>query len=314
MSELPADRVKVLYIVGAGRSGSTIVDNVLGQIPGYFSAGEIVYFWQRMLVEGRRCGCGSVGNECEVWARVIDQLGTPNEATVNLMIGRTRSEMRIRHVPVMLTSRGMARTRENLGPEYRDLLGGLYRSIAAVSGAQVVVDSSKFPGYGSVVADLPEVDMRVLHLVRDSRAVAYSWLRKKDQPDTDAIAHMMQRRPGTVAPRWMTANVASEALWRRTPGSYVRIRYEDFVADPQTTLDGALQGLGMNPVPGGIIDNGYVHLGTNHTISGNPSRFATGAIRLRDDDEWKIKMSPKDSRLVTAVTWPLLLRYGYSRN
>jgi len=310
---LPADPVKVLYIVGAGRSGSTIVDNVLGQIPGFFSAGEIVYFWQRMLLEGRRCGCGSAGDECEVWSRVIEQLGDPDEATVNLMVERARSEMRIRHVPLMLTSRGMARTREHLGPEYRDRLGSLYRSIAAVTGAEVVVDSSKFPGYGGVVADLPDVDMRVLHLVRDSRAVAYSWMRKKAQPDTDAIAHMMQRRARTVAPRWMTANLASEALWRRTPERYVRVRYEDFVADPQVTLNGALQSLGMDPLPDGIIDDGYVHLGTNHTVSGNPSRFATGAVRLRVDDEWETKMSPKDFRLVTAVTWPLLARYGYPR-
>lgn len=311
MSDVPEGPVTVLYIVGAGRSGSTIVDNVIGQIPGYFSAGEVVYFWQRLLIEGRRCGCGQVGSDCEVWSQVIECLDNPDEAVAASMVAHARSEMRIRHVPAMLTERGMRRTRRHLGPEYRERLSVLYQAIAAVTDARVVVDSSKFPGYGRVVSDLPNVDARVLHLVRDPRAVAYSWMRKKAQPDTDALAHMMQRRSRVVAPRWVTANLAAETLWRGESGTYARIRYEDFVADPQTTLDGALLDLGLDPLPDNIIEDGTVHLGTNHTVSGNPSRFENGNVQLRADDEWKTAMTDRDYRLVSALTWPLLVRYRY---
>jgi hypothetical protein len=52
-------------------------------------------------------------------------------------------------------------------------------------------------------------------------------------------------------------------------------------------------------------------LGENHGVMGNPSRFLTGEVELREDDEWKRAQSPGDRRLVTALTLPLLVRYGY---
>jgi len=51
-------RTRVLYILGWGRSGSTVLGNILGEIDGFFSAGELHYLWERSLVEGRACGCG----------------------------------------------------------------------------------------------------------------------------------------------------------------------------------------------------------------------------------------------------------------
>ena len=62
--------VKVLYIGGLGRSGSTLLDRMLGQLPGFFSAGEIRDLWQRGLRENALCGCGAPFKECEVWTRV----------------------------------------------------------------------------------------------------------------------------------------------------------------------------------------------------------------------------------------------------
>jgi len=61
---------KVLYIGGFGRSGSTLVERILGQLPGFCSAGEIVFLWQRGLIDGQLCGCGVPVPECEFWSRV----------------------------------------------------------------------------------------------------------------------------------------------------------------------------------------------------------------------------------------------------
>ena len=56
---------KVLYIGGFGRSGSTLVERILGQLPGFCSAGEIVFLWQRGLIDGQLCGCGVPVPECD---------------------------------------------------------------------------------------------------------------------------------------------------------------------------------------------------------------------------------------------------------
>src|SRR3712207_7778115 len=65
--------VKVLYVVGLGRSGSTILSNSLGQIAGYFSAGELNFIWRHNVLENRLCGCGRPFRECPVWTRVMDE-------------------------------------------------------------------------------------------------------------------------------------------------------------------------------------------------------------------------------------------------
>ncbi|MGB3634443.1 MAG: hypothetical protein WA982_10425, partial [Rubrobacteraceae bacterium] len=64
-------RTKVLYIVGLGRSGSTILSNSLGQIDGFFSAGEICYIWRQNFIENRLCGCGQPFDKCPVWTQVV---------------------------------------------------------------------------------------------------------------------------------------------------------------------------------------------------------------------------------------------------
>jgi hypothetical protein len=67
-----ADTVKVLYIAGSGRSGSTILDNILGQVEGGFSVGELRYVWDRGIIQNRICGCGAPFRGCNLWKRVFD--------------------------------------------------------------------------------------------------------------------------------------------------------------------------------------------------------------------------------------------------
>jgi hypothetical protein len=54
-------------------------------------------------------------------------------------------------------------------------------------------------------------------------------------------------------------------------------------------------------------------LGVAHTASGNPMRFTTGPVPIRLDDKWRSAMLPSNRRTVTALTFPLLQRYGYLR-
>jgi hypothetical protein len=60
-----------------------------------------------------------------------------------------------------------------------------------------------------------------------------------------------------------------------------------------------------------LVGEREVKLGISHTVSGNPNRFDTGAVELKQDRAWTNKMSPRDQKLVTALTAPLLARYQY---
>ena len=303
-------RVKVLYVAGYGRSGSTILDNLLGQVNSLFSAGELCYVWDQGLLGGGLCGSGDPLLECEVWGEVFGG-ERMREVDAREMARLEKAGTRTRHLPLMLTPRGRAVVASRLG-EYPKNLGAFYREIRRVTGARVIVDSSKSPVYGSVLGSLPGIDLYVVHLVRDPRATAYSWLRKKLQPDRGEFGYMDRYTPFKSSVIWTVWNAAAGLLWGRSPGRYLLLRYEDFVAAPRESLLRILKMVGeggYDDLP--FVAGSAVELGANHTVAGNPNRFKTGRIELRLDDEWRVRMRFRHRALVTLLALPLLKRYGY---
>jgi hypothetical protein len=303
--------VKVLYVAGLGRSGSTILANTLGQVDGFFSGGELNFIWKHALIENRLCGCGRPSRECPFWGPVFEgEFGGQKESLAREMMRLQHAGARTRHIPLMLTDNGREKLKDRLGT-WPENTGRLYRAIRSVSGSRVVVDTSKEPAYGYALGMVPGIDLRVLHLVRDPRAAAYSWAKKKRQPDSADREFMHQKTPTQSAVLWDAWNAAIEVLWRRTPEKYLRLRYEDFIADPRASFEAMLKLVGEGGAELPLVGEREVKLGISHTVSGNPNRFDTGAVELKQDQAWTKKMSPRDQRLVTALTVPLLKRYHY---
>jgi Sulfotransferase family len=303
------ERVKVLYIAGGWRSGSTLIDNLLAQIEGFFSVGEIYYLWDHNLIRGRVCGCGQPFRECEVWRAVMDEaFGGMDRVDAHEMVRLRDGGARTRHLPLLALPGGRTRLRTRLG-SYLDNLDRLYQGLASGTGSRVVVDSSKLILYGYLLGMLPSVDLRVVHLVRDSRAFTHSWTRKKFQPDLDVF--LPRYSPVHSALLWDTTNLGAEVFLGRPPERYMRLRYEDFIAQPKEAVVRMLDLVEENPRQLPFVDDHTVDLGTNHTVSGNPGRFDTGAIELRPDEEWRKTMAISSKRIATTLTFPLLRRYGY---
>jgi len=92
------------------------------------------------------------------------------------------------------------------------------------------------------------------------------------------------------------------------------LRYEDFISNPRETITTLARFVGEEPTSLDFLSDDGAILGDNHSVAGNPSRFARGYIRLQEDDEW-LRLQPKSDRLLTsALTLPLLGRYGYRFN
>jgi len=62
----------VLYVMGAGRSGTTLLGRVIGAHDGYVNVGELRFLWQRGILEARSCGCGRPIPSCYLWSQVLD--------------------------------------------------------------------------------------------------------------------------------------------------------------------------------------------------------------------------------------------------
>jgi hypothetical protein len=203
-----------LYLAGSRRSGSTIVDNVLGEIPGFFSGGELRFVWDRNMRDDRVCGCGEPFSRCALWQEVMRAAYGDDVPPVEDVVGWRERAIRVRSAPVA----GLAGTRERLRQEnarYLETLEKFYHGTTGVTGARVVVDSSKYPSYGYLLSLIDSLDVVMIHVVRDPRAVAYSWTRTKLEVTTEGVTVPMGRvsRPRT-AMDWMLWSVLAEQFGR----------------------------------------------------------------------------------------------------
>lgn len=306
--------LKVLYVIGWGRSGSTILDNLLGQLDGFFSSGELRNIWQEGLVEGRKCGCGARVEECEVWSRVLnDAFGPPSRRTIRpaTVVEWERKALRTRHtLRVDRASRDWSKSSREL-KAYASVTNDLYAQIASTTGARVIVDSSKVPANAFLLHALPSVEPFYIHLVRDPRATAHSWRMIKARLDRNEGEPMPRFGIVKSALNWNQFNAAAELLRRRAPDRVMLLRYEDFVARPREIIERILDLVGEPGAELPFQGSSRVALLRTHTVSGNPSRFQTGEIEITEDRRWLTEQRVLDRVAVTALTGPLLSRYGY---
>lgn len=307
----------VLDIGGWGRCGSTLLDMMLGQIDGFVSAGEVRELWLRGCAEDRPCGCGSPFSRCEFWRQVGQEaFGGWDRLDLTTMLRVRYRRDRTWALPALL-----ARRRGELDDDLRhyvDALARLLRSIAVVAGARVVVDSSKLPTHTLLLHRATDLDVRLVHLVRDSRGVAHSVHKQVVKTVSEGEPTLLPRHGSvTCALRYDLYNGAHHVLAareRREGRTMLRVRYEDLVEDPaRWLLDVARH---ADPTVGPelpFLDRGTreVSLAPSHLVDGNPVRFVQGPVPLREDGAWRSSLRAGERRLVTALTLPLVARYGY---
>ena len=300
---------RVLYLGGLGRSGTTLVERLLGELPSVCALGEVVHLWQRDVRDDERCGCGARFSACTFWKRVGERaFGGWNNVDLDRVRVLRAAVERTRHIPRLATAlQAPADVRE-----YASFYARVYAAAAEVSGSRVVVDSSKHSALAHVLRWAEDIDLRVIHVVRDARGVAYSWTKTVARPETDGADEMTRYSPARSAWLWNAHNAAFGLLARRG-ATVMRIRYEQFLADPRTGLRelAAYAGILLSDVDLDFLGAGHADLKVGHSAAGNPMRFAVGRLPLRRDDAWVRALPSGQRRLVGTVCAPLLRAYGY---
>jgi Sulfotransferase family len=207
----------VLYIMGAGRSGSTILGVTLGNCTGVFFAGEL----DRWLVRGgvpQRRG----DEELErLWREILATVNPPRELFGGVTTCLERSS-------ALFHPRKLARRRRLRAP-YRRYSQAVYRALAETTGANAIVDSSHYPLRARELRALPNIDLYLIYLMRDPQHVAAS-LGRRDVPE---------RTFGLLAANaylWLTSAVSTLVFLRHPPARRLFVRYESFVANPERVI------------------------------------------------------------------------------
>jgi hypothetical protein len=298
---------RVLFLGGLGRSGTTLVERVLGRLPGVVGLGEVVHLWRRDLRDGERCGCGAPFHDCPFWRAVGEAaFGGWHRVDVHRILHLQRTVERTRHIPRLAMS---------TGPEVREYAGyyrRVYAAAAELAGAWLVVDSSKHSALAWCLSHDRGLDLRVVHVVRDARGVAYSWTKRVARPESGRGDEMTRYRPGRSALLWNVHNAALGLLANRGV-PVMRMRYEQFVADPDHSVRtlATFAGLDASTIDLDFLSPAGAALGASHSAAGNPMRFTAGTVPLRRDDAWRRELAPRHRRLVATLCAPLLAAYGY---
>ena len=312
---VPEDPIRVLFIAGLGRSGSTLLDRILGQVPGCCNIGEASQTW-RNITRSVRCGCGERPQQCPFWTAVIERaFGSWDRFDAPGIFAMQRAVDRTRFLPLLMGPYQPAPFAARLAG-YSEQLASFYRAVAAVSGASVIVDSGKHTSTAYLLRHVPGVDLRVVHLVRDPRGVAYSWSKDVRKSPYGDAGQMDRLRPGATARGWLVHNLLLSGLPLAGIPSLL-LRYEDFVAAPLQGLRdlASFVGLPAESAKVPLVNDSAVDFAEpDHTLAGNPLRFHFGKVPIRADEAWRNELRPRDRRLVEILTAPLLLAYGYTHS
>jgi SAM-dependent methyltransferase len=320
-AQQPGD-VKVLFLAGKGRSGGTLLAALLGQLPGFFNIGELNRLWDWGLVSASqrfgaassdyRCGCGEPLQACPTWHAILeraDQLVPELAPLAGARIDRDQAEVvRWSQTPRLFRTRPGGLSRWHALDRYATASSAVYRAITEVTGARVVVDSSRLPIEPVGLGLVPDVDVYVTQLVRDPRAVVYSWKRVKRTSDYSDDEYMPRFSASYTTASWLARNVVTEAVGRRRPVEVVH--YDDLARDPAAVLRRLAGVVGEPAGDLAFLTSETATIAPTHSVGGNPMRMTSGAIRIEPDDEWRRSIAPFDRFVATAIALPLLHRYG----
>lgn len=301
--------IPVIYIMGMVRSGSTILDTILGNHPQTVSVGELMFLCERGWVKNEYCACGQPAAQCDFWQAVrrtwMEKSGHPD---LGKHLELQNRFTRVRSIPRLLSE---SRRPSREFALFSERTRALCSTILEVSGKPILVDSSKNPLMAWALSLMPWADLRLVHLTRDCRGVAWSSKKSFQKNLAAGIEHTIRPRAAwKTGFFWALFNLLSEWVRMREPDRAVLVRYEDLVQNPQCAVRKIFSLLGKDATPVCEMLSRDAELTIGHTIAGNALRMLKH-VRFRPDKEWEEALPSRD-RLAIALTagW-LMKRYGY---
>ncbi len=321
---------QLAYLLAASHSGSTLLAMLLGAQADACTTGELKAT-HLGDTDSYRCSCLQPIRDCDFWKQVsvamasrgypwfeITRAGTntfeiesPYAQRLLAPLYRGGLLETIRDLALSFSARWCARLADS---NRRNL--ALIDSLLEVTGAKVVIDSSKIALRLKYLLKIPGLDLRVIRVIRDGRAVSLTYTDEWNFADSSdprlrsggsGTRHLPPRSSlAEAANEWKRSNESCDALIARLPMTqWTEIRYENLCADPEGSLKHLASFLELDP--------DQVHLDfraqPQHVIGNGMRMDTTSAIRL--DERWRSHLSNDDLRVFDKIAGNLNRSYGY---
>lgn len=263
--------IKIIYIAGDGRSGTTLLESILSNNESCIAVGECNRFWTRFVENTSCCGCGSPIRNCELWnavhQRLSDEFSDYDPLTFQNEIINFQHFKRFIELPELLN---LERWKK-----FSQIISAFYEAIAHFSKTNTIIDSSKSIPWARLLQLNDKFDVRVIHMERQLSQVAISWKKRIRLPEyPNSEVYMPIKSNSLILKRWLKVKLMARVLPKGGP--YLFLQYERLCEQPEQKL---IQIIKFAEIELDIENLSYQF---NHAIGGNPMRYREqGAIEIR---------------------------------
>lgn len=291
---------KVIYTAGSGRSGSTILELLLNNFDSVWTMGEVkfaIQAWAGQHSPDRKCGCSQPLKKCPFWQQIKKSL---------------KSEDFQKGLPP--TSRTLGALEAFIGKDFLNKKDEYFCRIntkifdsALLEATNIrneeveyLVDASKSARRLTHLKECDNLDLFVIHLIRDPRAFVNSVTKQKSKlgkvlnTPRQALKYLLKNK--------MVSHAKRDIPHKRKTVVY----YEDMASRPEETMKQIASDLSLEFNPSVVED---FRKRENHGFMGNPSRFRDEDIYL--NEEWKDNLPELSKKITKMITYPWAKKHGY---
>jgi hypothetical protein len=280
-----SEPLRIIYVAGSMRSGSTLLGEILAPLYGCIVVGELTDIWEAIRL-GETCSCGEDVMDCPLWGYAWD--GLRNKWQIDTRQLEELQEQARAAARLHLLRCRLGRPRG----EYATLTTDMLSNLARMSVTRTIVETTKHPAGLSERLGNPKFEVHVVHLVRDPRAVVAAHMRSARRPYQRGLP------PGDgmlrATAKWIFDNVAIRRLASKAK-SYSLVTYDEIVARPDATRARIRAAAGIDDMASEQI--------MDHQLVGNPSRLR-GSQHLAVDERWRGELRCQERWLISAVAVP----------
>lgn len=277
----------ILYLLGSGRSGTTLLATILNSTNDISTSGELHQFYT-YLIDKSACSCGAIVNECDFWSHVIKDMDlTPDD--IQVYAKKQNNEEGHRYIPSILLGR-------KASPDYMESQKKLFSAIADHTDKNWILDSSKYIGRFLLLNQIPSLKLKGIYVVRDVRGVINSFNKQVQTP----------KKPISTILYYLLTNFFGQLVcWINK--DVIKLKYEDLIDNPHQHIQGIYSKL-LDYNKEAVALNDVFEI--PHIIGGNRLK-SSKTIKIKKDTAWKTTISRPKQILYYLLCLPFMLLNRY---
>ncbi|MBK8970419.1 MAG: sulfotransferase [Hahellaceae bacterium] len=252
----------ILYVMGTGRSGTTILEIVLKAADDVDGLGEMTHFPRDGVILNKECACGAEAHACEAWGPVVKEITRKTPNTLRNLNKRIDGHV---HFPL--------RAFGHFGDlsSYKIVNQAMYTHVHFKEPVKYIVDSSKYASRPLALKQFYPGSIKVIAITR-SPAELLNAFQEKNEDEQKPKSYLM------AALYYFFVLLCMKITAVKFKGDTVSIRYEDLVTDPDGTLTRIEKALGLDLSRAKHLVNTNSPLSPGHIVTGNRLRKSASII------------------------------------